>query len=128
MARTQLLNPKVSLVFLINKLEDMFPTLTGFENDLKNPYINRSVLFICFNNILLQIVNGTAFNTGPYMQGRLPSTQTVLPTCSKLLVSNLPLNFDEDAVYKFLKSFGKIKTLEMIRDPITGNYSVSLKH
>jgi len=62
------------------------------------------------------------------MQGRLPSTQTVLPTCSKLLVSNLPLNFDEDAVYKFLKSFGKIKTLEMIRDPITGNYSVSLKH
>jgi len=54
-------------------------------------------------------------------------TQTVLPTCSKLLVSNLPLNFDEDSVYKFLKSFGKIKTLEMIRDPITGHYSVSYK-
>lgn len=67
-------------------------------------------------------------NSAPYMHGGLPSTQTVLPTCSKLLVSNLPLNFDEEAVFKFLKSFGKIKTLEMIRDPITHNYSVSSIH
>jgi len=64
------------------------------------------------------IVNGSALNSLA-----LPSTQTVLPTCSKLLVSNLPLNFDQNAIYKFLKSFGKIKTLEIIRDPITGQYS-----
>lgn len=24
-------------------LEDMFPTLTSFEKDLNNPYLNRSV-------------------------------------------------------------------------------------
>ena len=48
-----------------------------------------------------------------------------MPTSSKLLVSNLPINFDEKAVYKFLRGFGKIKTLEMIKDPITLNYTVS---
>lgn len=51
-------------------------------------------------------------------------TQTVLPTCSKLLVSNLPLDFEEESVYRVLKIYGPIKTLEMIKDPITGNYSV----
>ncbi len=48
------------------------------------------------------------------------------PTSTKLLVSNLPLNFDEEAVYLFLKAFGKIKTLEMIKDPTTGKYAVRL--
>lgn len=48
----------------------------------------------------------------------------MLPTCSKLLVSNLPLDFDEEAVYKVLKIYGTIRSLEMIKDPITGNYSV----
>ena len=97
----------------------MFPTLTSFEKDLNNPYLNRSVILY----IKEQIVNGTALSSSSSFLA-LPSTQTVLPTCSKLLVSNLPLNFDQNAVYKFLKSFGKIKTLEIIRDPITGQYSV----
>ena len=69
------------------------------------------------------MVNGSALSSqSSYLA--LPSSQTVLPTCSKLLVSNLPMNFDQNAIYKFLKSFGKIKTLEIIRDPITGHYSV----
>lgn len=55
-----------------------------------------------------------------------PGAPTHIPACSKLLVSNLPLNFDENAVYKFLREFGKIKSLEMIKDPITGNYSVKI--
>jgi RNA recognition motif-containing protein len=45
------------------------------------------------------------------------------PATSKLLVNNLPKIFDEEAVRKFLKTFGRIKSLEMIKDPITGNYS-----
>jgi RNA recognition motif-containing protein len=84
----------------------MFPTLTSFERDLNNPYLNR-------NNLLA----GSSVTKTTCLA---PST---LPAASKLLVSNLPLNFDEDAVYKFLRSFGKIKSLEMIKDPITGNYS-----
>jgi len=34
------------------------------------------------------------------------------------------LDFDEEAVYKVLKIYGTIRSLEMIKDPITGNYSV----
>ena len=60
----------------------------------------------------------------PYISQHSSVTQTVLPTCSKLLVSNLPLSFDEASVYKLLKYYGPIKSLEMIKDPITGNYSV----
>jgi RNA recognition motif-containing protein len=42
---------------------------------------------------------------------------------SKLLLSNLPLNFDEDLVYKFVRTFGKVKYIEMINDPITGQFT-----
>lgn len=100
------------LIYLII-LEDMFPTLTSFERDLNNPYINRSITSGTSISSLTQL------NPNPYF----PSTQTMMPTSSKLLVSNLPMNFNEEAVKKLLKTFGKIKFLEMIKDPITGNYS-----
>jgi RNA recognition motif-containing protein len=83
----------------------MFPTLTSFERDLNNPYLNRNSL------LGTSVAKPTSLVPG--------STAAA----SKLLVSNLPLNFDEDAVYKFMRTFGKIKSLEMIKDPITGNYS-----
>ncbi len=85
----------------------MFPTLTSFERDLNNPYLNRS-----------NILTGTSVvkSTSSLTPGTVPAT-------SKLLVSNLPLSFDEDSVYKFMRTFGKIKSLEMIKDPITGSYS-----
>jgi len=38
----------------------------------------------------------------------------------------LPLNFEEEDVYKFLKTFGKVKFLEMIKDPITHKYTVKI--
>lgn len=47
------------------------------------------------------------------------SNPYITPASSKLLVSNLPRIFDEKAVRKMLKDYGKIKFLEMIRDPVT---------
>jgi RNA recognition motif-containing protein len=67
------------------------------------------------------VVAGTSL-ANPYLASYANSGNQ--PTSSKLLVSNLPMNFDEEAVYLFLKSFGKIKTLEMIKDPMTGKYAV----
>jgi RNA recognition motif-containing protein len=69
------------------------------------------------------VVAGTSL-ANPYLATYANSNNQ--PTSSKLLVSNLPLSFNEDAVYKFLKAFGKIKTLEMIKDPMTGKYAVYL--
>jgi RNA recognition motif. (a.k.a. RRM, RBD, or RNP domain) len=85
----------------------MFPTLTSFEKDLNNPYMNRT------------ISNGSGIGSSLSLQ----SSQSV-STCSKLLVSNLPMNYDHATVHKFLKNFGKIKTLELIKDPMTAQYSV----
>ena len=39
---------KIITNILILFIEDMFPTLTGFEKDLNNPVINRSVSLIIF--------------------------------------------------------------------------------
>jgi RNA recognition motif-containing protein len=96
----------------------MFPTLTGFALDMNNPTINRSVS-IKFNR---KISSGISL-ANPYMPG-YTHNQNIVPTSSKLLVSNLPLSFDEDSVYKFLKTFGKIKSLELIKDAMTGKYLV----
>lgn len=62
-------------------------------------------------------------NPNTYLSS-LAANQANLPTTSKLLVSNLPLGFDQDHVYQFLRTFGKIKSLEMIKDPITKEYTV----
>jgi RNA recognition motif-containing protein len=53
-------------------------------------------------------------------------SQNTSQTSSKLLVSNLPLSFDEDSIYKFLKTFGKIKSLEVIKDAMSGQYLVEI--
>lgn len=84
-------------------LEDLFPTLTSFERDINNPYLNRAVT--------------------PVQSKPTPTAPSLAPASSKLLISNLPLSFDEDAVYKLMRTFGKIKSIEMIKDPITGKYS-----
>lgn len=63
-------------------------------------------------------------NPNTYMSS-LAATQANLPTTSKLLVSNLPMDFSEDHIYQFLRTFGKIKFLEMIKDPLTKEFTVS---
>jgi RNA recognition motif-containing protein len=85
----------------------MFPTLTSFEKDINNPYLTRT----------------STSSTTTVTKPQTSITSSHAPATSKLLVSNLPLNFNEDSVYKFLRTFGKIKSLEMIKDPITGQYS-----
>jgi splicing factor U2AF subunit len=90
----------------------MFPTLTSFVNDLNNPFITRT------------INSGTSLGNpnSAYPSIYSAPSSTTLPTSSKLLVNNLPLDFNEQDVAKFLKNFGKIKTLEMIKDPKTGKH------
>ena len=87
----------------------MFPTLTSFERELNNPYMNRTA--------------ATTTTTVAKPSPALPSIPANSPAASKLLISNLPLNFNEDSVYKFMRTFGKIKTVEMVKDPVTGEYS-----
>jgi RNA recognition motif-containing protein len=83
----------------------MFPTLTGFERDLNNPYLNKQ------NTHAASLVPSTSV------------TPTSSAATSKLLISNLPLNFDQAAIYQVLRTFGKIKNIELIIDPITGKSS-----
>jgi RNA recognition motif-containing protein len=97
---------RTPVIYFLNKLEDMFPTLTSFERDLNNPYLNRTM---------------TQATTVVKASTALVPTNT--PATSKLLISNLPLSFDQNAVYQILRTFGKIKNIELIKDPITGKSS-----
>lgn len=84
----------------------MFPTLTSFEKDLTTkPFLNKSI------------------STGAVAVKTSSMAPALITQNSKLIVSNVPLNFDHDAVYKFLRTFGKIRSLELIKDPITGKSS-----
>lgn len=96
----------------------MFPTLTSFARGIDNPYMNRNV-----NIVLLR--KQTSTSAAPLANSLYPTyttPQTTLPTSSKLLISNLPLNFSEDLIYKFLRTYGKIKSLELIKDAMSSQY------
>lgn len=84
----------------------MFPTLTSFERDLNNPYLNR-----------------TMSQATTVVKASTSLVPTNTPATSKLLISNLPLSFDQNGVYQVLRTFGKIKNIELIKDPITGKSS-----
>jgi RNA recognition motif-containing protein len=88
----------------------MFPTLTSFEREINNPYMTRTTT----------TTTTTAISKPTPV---IPSIPPNAPAASKLLISNLPSSFNEDSVYKFMRTFGKIKTVEMVKDPVTGEYT-----
>ena len=96
---------------LLNQ-KDMFPTLSSFEKDLKaKPTVSS------LGNI------GTSSLTS---LGSFPlsgSSSTSLPSTSKILVSNIPLQFKENDIRHLFKMFGEINSIEMLTDPTTKKFN-----
>jgi len=74
-----------------------------------------------FDNILKNLTAPAP--TGPYGASSNPtSIKSKVVTVTKLLVSNLPIDYDESQIKEILRVIGNIKHLEIITDPNTGKY------
>lgn len=94
-----------------DEIREMFPTLSSFEKDLNyQNYISNTL------------------NCG--QPSNLPTFRTVSnhsnlnsPSNSKLLVTNLPLFFNESNIKEFFKIFGKLKSIELMKDEETHKFN-----
>ena len=96
---------------LLNQ-KDMFPTLSSFEKDLKAKPTASSLGNIGTSSL-------TSLGSFP-LSG---SSSTSLPSTSKILVSNIPLQFKENDIRHLFKMFGEINSIEMLTDPTTKKFN-----
>lgn len=75
-----------------------------------------------FDNILKNLTAPAP--AGPYggPSSNPTSIKSKVVTVTKLLVSNLPIDYDENQIKEILRVIGNIKHLEIITDPNTGKY------
>lgn len=97
-----------------DEAKEMFPTLSSFEKDLnyKNFITNSSS-----NN------SGSIYSNINAIRASSNFSNLNTPATSKLLASNIPLNFNEENIKEFFKMFGTIKSIELYKDPSTRKFN-----